>query len=527
MKVIYILSDTMNRRFLQCYGAKEKAVTPNIDRLASRSVVFDNAFTGSMPCMPARRDIMTGRLNFLDRPWGGIEPFDHTLASILTSEKNVYSHMETDHYHYAERGGENYWTHFTSWNLERGTEFDTINWGPDKTGIPKDVAPEGYAGRYSEAYNCSRELYAGDKEQYPTPRTFTAAAQWLEKHHDADNFLLWVEGFDPHEPFDTPPEFVDLYDTPENCENSPFWPDYVPSERYTEDNIAQIRKHYKATVSMVDHYLGKLLNVVDKHDMWKDTLVIFTTDHGFMLGEHGFMGKSYMPDYNEMYNIPFMAAAPGVKPGRSDALVQNIDVFPTVLQWFGIDPEKVCRNKIHGKNLLPLLYGKCDKVRETLLFGCFAKTVNIYDGRYIYMRAPKDQTNEPIHIYGASMAVRNDFIGLESMSDEEIDTIEMGRHLSWTNYPVYKVPANNVHWEKNSLNFQRINRYIDGSKLYDLTTDYEQMHPLDDPEVQQQMIEKLKQAMMEHDAPQEQFIRLGLPEQRKDEFCEKNCIRRL
>jgi hypothetical protein len=107
------------------------------------------------------------------------------------------------------------------------------------------------------------------------------------------------------------------------------------------------------------------------------------------------------------------------------------------------------------------------------------------------------------------MAVRNDFIGLESMSDKEIDTIEMGS-LSWTNYPVYKVPANNVHWEKNSLNFQRINRFIDGSKLYDLTTDYEQMHPLDDPEVEQLMIKKLKQAMFEHDSPQEQFVRLGL-----------------
>ncbi len=104
---------------------------------------LDNHWCGSSPCMPARRDILTGRLNFLERPWGGIEPFDQVLPSLL-SEQNVYTHMETDHFHYTEIGGENYWGHFTSWNLHRGVEHDTVNWGPDKTGIPHPERPEGF-----------------------------------------------------------------------------------------------------------------------------------------------------------------------------------------------------------------------------------------------------------------------------------------------------------------------------------------------------------------------------------------------
>lgn len=72
------------------YGAKNAAQTPNLDRLAARGTVFDNHWCGSAPCMPARRDILTGRLNFLEKPWGGIEPFDQTLPALLRT-KNVFS----------------------------------------------------------------------------------------------------------------------------------------------------------------------------------------------------------------------------------------------------------------------------------------------------------------------------------------------------------------------------------------------------------------------------------------------------
>ena len=121
MKTIFILCDTLNRRMLSAYGAGEDAaITPNIDRLARQSVVFDSHWCGSAPCMPARRDIMTGRLNFLEKPWGAMEPFDQSLQSILSGEKNVHTQMFADHAHYIICGGENYVKGFTAWEVNRG-----------------------------------------------------------------------------------------------------------------------------------------------------------------------------------------------------------------------------------------------------------------------------------------------------------------------------------------------------------------------------------------------------------------------
>ena len=513
MRTLFILIDSLNRRFLNCYGSQEKAITPNIDRLASRSVVFDEHWCGSSPCMPARRDIMTGRLNFMERPWGGIEPYDHTLGALL-KEKNVYTHMETDHFHYAERGGENYWGHFTSWQLHRGTEHDTIYWGPDKTGIPNCTVPSDYCGLYSASYEASRKYWKGDGDKYPTPRTFKAAAEWLERNSDADNFMLWTEAFDPHEPFDVPQEFLDQY--PEDEQNpgpgDPYWPDYVTADNYSEEQIKYFRRRYKALLTMTDHYLGLLLDVLDRHDMWKDTLVILTTDHGYLLGEHGYMAKCYMPDYNEIHHIPLMIAMPGVKHRHCSALTENIDLFPTLLAYFEVPLER-CRNPIHGKNLIPVLRGEKEKIRDELLFGVFGKTIGLYDGRYVYLRAKAQEKNEPLYIYGSNMAVLNAYIGYDTMSQAEIDSIEMGRFLSWTNFPVYRVPASKCHWNNNGCGFSRLYKYIQGNEIYDLQVDYEQKHIIKDVELEKRLEIRLVHAMKIHDAPTDQFVRLGLMEE--------------
>ena len=122
MKAVFVLSDSLNRHFLPSYG-NDWVQAPNIDRLARRSVTFDNHWIGSAPCMPARRDILTGRLNFLEREWSGLEPFDRPFTRLLRNN-GIHTHMETDHYHYFHVGGENYHTQFGSWRFHRGQEWD-------------------------------------------------------------------------------------------------------------------------------------------------------------------------------------------------------------------------------------------------------------------------------------------------------------------------------------------------------------------------------------------------------------------
>ena len=92
MKTILILMDTLQRKMIHAYNPGSEAITPNIDRLAARSVVFDQHYIGSAPCMPARRDILPGRRNFLERNWGPVEPFDITFPALLR-QRGVVSHM--------------------------------------------------------------------------------------------------------------------------------------------------------------------------------------------------------------------------------------------------------------------------------------------------------------------------------------------------------------------------------------------------------------------------------------------------
>ena len=508
MKAVFILLDSLNRRYLPLYNGASDVRMPNIDRLARRSCVFDQHWCGSAPCMPARRDILTGRLNFLERPWGGIEPFDHVLPTLLKTQ-NVFTHMETDHIHYAECGGENYWTSFTSWQVHRGAESDTCNWMPDKSGIPPVMRPENYPGAWLPSYMATQKVYGGAAENYSTPRTLTAAADWLERNHEADNFLLWAEGFDPHEPFDVPEDYLELYDDIQyDGDVDPYWPAYDIKD-YPEKVAHRFRARYKALLTMTDQYVGRILDVLDHYDMWKDTLVILTTDHGYLLGEHGCWAKNNIPDYNEVYHLPMLIAAPGIRPGRCRALTQNIDLFPTFLEYFGVDLN-VCRNPIHGRSLWPLLREETDAVRDTVLYGTFGKSVCLGDGHRVYIREPADsKENAPLYLYGSTMTMLHQHIGYDTMSPKEIDSIEM-THLSWTNYPVYKIAADKIHWTNLSLRFDKVNQCKGKSRLYDLERDYAQEHPICDADLEMKYMKKMRQVMERHDSPKEQFLRLGL-----------------
>ena len=102
MKCVFIVLDTVRRDYLAGYG-NDWVHTPSLTRLAERGITFDNHWVGSLPCMPARRELMTGRYNFVYRGWGPIEPYDDTLPGELR-KKEIFTHLLTDHYHYYRTG---------------------------------------------------------------------------------------------------------------------------------------------------------------------------------------------------------------------------------------------------------------------------------------------------------------------------------------------------------------------------------------------------------------------------------------
>jgi len=504
MKIIQILFDSLNRHYLSAYG-NEEVRTPNLDSFTEESVIFDNHWLGSAPCMPARRDMMTGRLEFLERSWGPIEPFDKTLPELL-QENDIFTHIVTDHYHYLEKGGENYLTSFDTWELFRGQEED-----PWVSRVDKPQVPE-YLGKYSENYYLNQKRFKSEKD-FPTPKTFRSACRWLDENKGADDFLLWVEVFDPHQPFDAPKKYLDMY--PDDWAGPKYFRPRGGKVHTSSEAIKHLRNQYAATLTMVDHWFGKFLNKIKNQGLMKDSLIILTSDHGILLGEHGFTGKNVMPVYSELAHLPAMVHLPESKRKNEkvSALTQNIDIYPTVLDYFGIED---IPDYIHGSSWKPLLEGEVESIRDEAIYGYFGKSVNLTDGDHIFMKTAKSKDNAPLNIY-SSMPV-----GLRQYwPKDKFSKIECGRFLAHTNMPIYKLPINEEDQRGGDANMFLVDdergAYNESDMIINLE-DKKATQELDDQfkEKRANFIRVLKKQMQKHQAPTEQFKRLGIDGSDKD-----------
>ncbi|WP_231571099.1 sulfatase [Gordoniibacillus kamchatkensis] len=382
MKAIVILFDSLNRHMLPPYGGADWIHAPNFSRLSERSVTFDNNWVGSMPCMPARRDMLTGRYNFLHRSWGPLEPFDDSMPAIL-QRHGVYSHLVSDHYHYWEPGGATYHSQYSTWDFVRGQEGDPWKGEVAAPDIPEHVGSfEGYRARLFRQDWINRK-YMTEEEQHPQAKTFAREIEFIRTNRGEDNWLLQIEAFDPHEPFFSHQKYKDLY--PHDYTGKHFdWPGYGRVQE-TREEAEHCKFEYAALLSMCDAYLGKVLDAMDEYDLWRDTMLIVTTDHGFLLGEHDWWAKNIMPFYNEIARTPLFVWDPREdrRGERCNRLTQLIDLAPTLLGFFGAPVPA----DMQGISLCEALNPNAPK-REAVLFGIHGGHVNCTDGTYVYMRAP-------------------------------------------------------------------------------------------------------------------------------------------
>ncbi len=390
---IVILLDSLNRHMVGAYGGHEFD-TPNIDRFATRSVRFTRHYAASLPCIPARHDILCGAWDFLWRPWGSVELWEDAITYALR-KAGVVSQLISDHPHLFETGGENYHVDFTAWDYERGHEGDAwkTRFDPSFAGAPMFGRPE------DMPYNRSRPYFRGE-EDFPGPRTMRAAARWLrDDAPDKERFFLFIDEFDPHEPFDTPEAYAKRYDP--DWDGPPLiWPPYALGgiERgvISERQGRQIRARYGAKLTMIDHWFGRILDVIDEKRMLDDTLVILCTDHGHYLGEKDIWGKPAVPLYEEMSHIPLLIAAPGIAPGTNGALTTSSDIFATLADLFGVSEE--VRQRTHGASLIDLLDGKATAIRDWILAGVWGREVHYIDTKIKYARAPAGK-NSPLSMW--------------------------------------------------------------------------------------------------------------------------------
>ena len=486
MRAIVVMFDSLNRRMLPAFGG-DPALLPNFARLAQRTVTFDTCYAGSMPCMPARREMHTGRYNFLHRSWSPLEPFDDSVPQML-KQAGIYTHLITDHQHYWEDGGATYHNRYASYEFFRGQEGDLWK-GDVKASDPTRLTDIGDRMHRQDAIN-RRAIENGG--EHPQNGVFRAGLEFIETNADADNWMVQIETFDPHEPFYSTPRHTALFADPQGADGSFDWPPYA---RVTEDAATEevARNRYLSLLAMCDESLGQVLDLMDARDMWTDTALIVCTDHGYMLGEKGWWGKSLLPWYDETIHTPLFAWDPRARVAgeRREALVQTIDIGPTLLDLFGQAPTK----DMEGRTLAPVIANDTP-LREAGLFGSHGGHVSVTDGRYVYMRAPASAENGPLYDYTLMPT------HMRAMcAPKELEAAELVPPFPFTkNAPLLKFRA----WVGS-------NAYGHGTLLFDLLNDPAQETPLVDTEQELRMANLLVGLMRANHAPPEQFDRLGLP----------------
>ena len=501
MKAIMLMYDSLNRHMLQSYGC-DWTKTPNFLRLAEKAVQFENCYVGSMPCMPARRELHTGRPNFLHRSWGPLEPFDDSMPEILKNN-GICSHLVSDHQHYWEDGGGTYHTRYSSWECIRGQEGDPwkerLTMEPNKKSVFKAGEmmwnfPLGAAMRIHDQVNRSFQCR---EELTPLAETVNTGLEFIDINHEADQWFLQIECFDPHEPFFCDEKYREHFEGSLKGEDAlgADWPPYATVQE-SEEVIRTTKNYYAALLEKCDVYLGKVLDKMDEYGLWKDTMFIVCTDHGFLLGEHDWWGKTAMPCWNEIAHTPLYVYDPRFDCAgkHSDAFVQMSDLAPTVLEYFGLDIPK----DMTGKPLCNVI-GKGEKIHDYVVFGFHGDEIIVTDGEYLYMNAP-EHPEDPYYEYTLMPThMRARFSPLEL--------------AEWQ-------PAAPFSFTKGmrTMKIRCLGSQVGGavqarpSRLYNLKEDPGQLHEIEDAEAVAKMKGLIRQYMHETDAPRELYHRYGIEE---------------
>jgi len=363
--ILFVMADQLAPQTLPAYG-HTVVKTPYLDRLASRSVVFDSAYCNFPICAPSRASMLTGRLPHSIDAWDNASEFPAAVPTLA---------------HYLRHAG--YRTilcgkmHFIGPDQLHGYEERLTTdiypadfaWTPDWTRGPEH-RPTGVSMRpVVEAGPCIRSLQIDydDEVEYKASQRLHDLARDPEQRP----FFMTVSFTHPHPPFVAPQRFWDLYrdediDMPrvapiayEHLDEHSQWLHIAHAQNLytvTDDHVRRARRAYYGMVSYVDEKIGHVLNVLEQTGLADDTLVVFSGDHGEMLGERGMWFKQSF--YEWSVRVPLMVSLPArFKPARVRAHVSLVDLLPTFLDVATASKPFTPVDPIDGQSLVPLLAG--------------------------------------------------------------------------------------------------------------------------------------------------------------------------
>ena len=374
MNIILIVSDTLRYDCVGYHGTTpsgwdltQSPQTPHIDRFAREAVVFDNAYTGSFPTIPMRTDMLTGKLTFPFRGWTPLPPDETVLQEELTNAG--YASMLICDTPHLMRDGHRFDRGFSAWHWNRGQEGDRAitddvpvqpTCDPEKQRLPE---------RHARCHLKWRTVHWQSEADTFVATTMQDACRWLERNHTHDKFLLYVDAFDPHEPWDPPQHYRDMYDAGYRGQVVDH-PRYDYADNMSPEELRHSRALYAGEVSLVDTWLGRLFETIDRLGLYEDTAVLFLSDHGHYIGDHGRVGKSGMgpdgpwPSYREINHIVMMGRIPGGASGaRVQVLTQPVDVMPTLMELAEVPSPK----GLQGVSLVPSLLGTSQETHSVIV----------------------------------------------------------------------------------------------------------------------------------------------------------------
>lgn len=499
LNVIVIQLDSLSRHFLTAYG-NSWVRTPNLSAFAARAAVFDRHYAGSLPCMPARREIWAGTEEFWWRPWGPLEPWDQPLAH-LASHHDIPAQLITDHYHFFEWGSHGYHADFRGYSSIRGHEYD--NWRTESVRSVPDWAEVMLRRQPASMIYLRNVQRFRHEEDFFAPQVMRATSEWLRDNHDGPPFYLHVDCFDVHEPFHVPEPYRSLYTDDDYRRYNP-WPSYgrVDEGEYplSAAELAWVRAQFAGKLTMVDTWLGRVFDTLEGQGLWERSCVILTTDHGHYLGEHGWLGKPPAPLYDTLCHLPLMIWHPaGVhNGGRVNAITQTVDLYATVLELLG--PKVPQTETVHSRSLLPLLLGNTAEHRDHAVYGYCGERVGIVADGWTLLRdhdpAAGSASWYSAHtdqLFSRSFAMRYERPELPA-------TWEAGRFLPGVRQPVWRLPAPERAQPPRA------------DLLFHTATDPEQKRDLaaQEPERAAELEHRLREHMQRLAVPEALFARLRL-----------------
>jgi arylsulfatase A-like enzyme len=365
--ILVVISDTFRTAYMGAYG-NDWIHTPCLDRFAQQGIRFTNAHPESLPTIPVRRALHTGRrafpfADYQPVPWDNVylpgwqpmSPEEGTIAEAL-AQHGYHTGFFSDVPHYFVPGM-NFTRGFRQWQFIRGQAEDRYNATAQADAALLSRYRSGKERTRAHLVNVRPELA---EETWPAARTFRAAMRFLEQNHGNRPFYLYVDTFSPHETWEAPLHYYDLYGSREErepiCITVPYGPLDLHSE--LEDRLPSIRANYAGLVTMVDAWFGKLLDTLDRLGLSESTLVMFLSDHGTNFAENPerVIGKPANALYPGTMDIPLLLRHPEGKGAGSTCseYVYTTDVPATVIAASGIEP----LGRIEGQNLLPLAEGQ-------------------------------------------------------------------------------------------------------------------------------------------------------------------------